>query len=135
MKIICKKCGEIFESLIIDKQLAWNEIFKASGKHVQHRHKAMFEEMQKAVITAVGALTVAMHTEEFCIIPEDEVRLMAIITTSQDVVMAAIGYDPANEEDEEFEDEDEDSVENDPQVGTVEVVTEEDKKEGVPINS
>ncbi len=126
MIMLCSKCGTRFESLIVDRELAWKELYTTSAKHIQHRHKGMFEEMQKAVMISITSLTTFMHVSEFCTIPEEEVILQAIVEKAQDIVMAAIGFDPEDDEDDVIED-DEDSIENDPQVGTVEVVTEEDK--------
>jgi hypothetical protein len=125
MKILCIKCGEIFESLIIDKAMAEKELFGATTRHVKTKHPAMFQEMQKAIGTCVLALTTCMHFNEFVTIPEDETEMQAAIDTTLEIVLAGLGYDP----DEEFEDEDEPDGEEQPNVGVIEMEPTEEREE------
>ena len=120
MIILCSKCGERFESLIIDQELAYKEVFGASCRHVKTKHPAMFAEMARAIAVSVGALTTFMHFEEFVVVPEDESKIQEGIAKSQEVVMAAMGFDPEDDEDEDIPDEDLDGGEM-PDVGVIEL--------------
>jgi predicted transcriptional regulator len=126
MIILCSKCGERFESLIIDQELAYKEVFNASCRHVKTKHAAMFAEMARAIAVSIGAMTTFMHFEEFVVVPEDETKIQEGIMKNQEVVMVAMGFDP--EDDEEDEDEDTDGGEL-PDVGVIELpdLTESDK--------
>jgi heterodisulfide reductase subunit C len=122
MRIICSKCGEVFESLIIDKEIAYKEVFDKSCKHVVKNHHAMYMTMGKAVGVSVNALTSFMHLSEFVVIPESEVRIQALMEQAQEIVMTAVGFE--REEDDEENDDGEDSKLD---VGTIELPDEEDK--------
>lgn len=113
MKLICSKCGTTFSSLIIDQELAYKEVFNKSVKHITTSHRAMFEEMQKSVAIGVGALTTFMHLSEFCLIPEDQIRLTAAMEQAQELILACVGYDP-EEDDEEDELEDANETTDEP---------------------
>ena len=126
MIILCSKCGERFESLIIDQELAYKEVFNTSCRHVKTKHPAMFAEMAKMVAMCVGAMATFMHFNEFAVVPEDEAKIQEGIVKNQEVVMAAMGFDPEDDEDEE-----EDELEGGelPDVGVIELpdLTESDK--------
>jgi len=98
---MCKKFGKAFESLIIDQELAYKEVFNASVKHVQQHHRVMFMDMQQSVAIGVNALTTFMHFNEFCLISEDQTRLTAGLEQAQELVMACLGYDPDGDEDDD----------------------------------
>lgn len=107
MRISCSKCNTQFESLIIDKDIAWKEIFTKSTNHLKFKHPAMFEEMKQTVAIAIGAITTFLHFSEFVTIPEDETEILERIEKCQEVGMTALGFDPEDDEDdEEFEDDD-----------------------------
>ena len=127
MIILCSKCGKRFESLIIDQNLAFKEISNASLRHIKVDHSAMFHEMSKAIAVSVIAMSTFMHFDEFVIVPEDELKIQEGLGKNQEIVMAAIGFDPDEEEDEE-EDESPDGGEL-PDVGVIELPdsTESDK--------
>jgi hypothetical protein len=121
MIILCSKCGERFESLIIAQELAYKEVFGASCRHVKTKHPAMFAEMARAIAMSVGALTTLMHLDEFVVVPEDEKVVIEAIDKNREIIMAALGYDPEDDEDEdEIEDEDTDGGEL-PDVGVIEL--------------
>ena len=107
MIITCSKCGEKFESLIIDREIAYTEIFNASCKHVKNKHNAMFLEMARAVAVSLGALTTFLHFNEFILVREEETFVVDKVEQAQEVVLAAMGFDPEEEEDEEDEGEEE----------------------------
>lgn len=103
MLMLCSKCGARFESLIVDRDLAFKEIMGVSMKHVQHRHKDMFNEMGKSMAICMAALSNFMHLSEFCIVPEEEEKIQDNMEQMQELVMVGIGFDP--EEDEEDDNE------------------------------
>ena len=118
MIILCSKCGERFESLIIDQELAYKEVFNTSCRHVKTKHPAMFAEMARAIAVSVGAMTTFMHFEEFVVVPEDETKIQEGIMKNQEVVMVAMGFDPEEEEDEEEDELDGGEL---PNVGVIEL--------------
>lgn len=105
MIVSCSKCGEVFKSLIIDKDIAFQAISKQTTEHVRKVHKNMFEEMHKMVMVCSMAMTTVMHFNEFVSVPEAESYINGVISKGLDTVMAGIGFD-AEEDDEDIEDED-----------------------------
>lgn len=101
----------MFESLIIDKQKAWQEVQKKSTEHVSKKHRGMFELAAKAILTASTALASVVHNSEFVIIPEDEEFGNQVIEFNTKTVMMAIGFEEEEEEEEDNEDEGEDNGE------------------------
>ena len=75
------------------------------------KHPAMFQEMSKAIAISVMSLTNFMHVNEFVVVPEDEKMINEMVTRDQDIVMAALGYDPGDEDDEEEEEDEEEITE------------------------
>lgn len=103
MKILCSKCGAIFESLIVDKKEAWKELQVKSTNHVMKKHKGTFELLAKGVQMASMALASIMHNNEFVIIPEDEKFPQEAMEFNENTVMMAIGYDYDEDEEDEVE--------------------------------
>ena len=83
----------------------------ASCRHVKTKHPAMFQEMSKAIAISVMSLTNFMHVNEFVVVPEDEKMINETVTRDQDIVMAALGYDPGDEDDDEEEEDEEEITE------------------------
>jgi hypothetical protein len=107
MRLICAKCGHVFESLIIDKEIAWQDVSKQSVDHVRKSHRAIAENLAKTVTIASINLAVVAHATEFLVIPEEEEFCQAKVSNAIETVMTAIGFDPSEIEEEETEDEEE----------------------------
>lgn len=105
MRLVCTKCGYVLESLIIDKEIAWQDVSKQSIEHVKKVHRRVAEELAKTVTIASINLAVVAHVTEFLVIPEEEEFCQAKVSDAIETVMVAIGFDP-NEEEEEGEIED-----------------------------
>lgn len=105
MRTACKMCGYQFESLILDKEMAFKEIEEKSTRHVAQKHPGECKEMQKAVAVIMPALLRVLHFGEFVMVPTDEEFVEARIDKSRDIVMAALGYDPEDMYEEEEEEE------------------------------
>ena len=128
MIIYCSKCGEKFYSLIIDQDIAYREVFNKSTQHVKNKHSDLFKEMLKAAGASMAALTTYMHFDEFVIVPDTENKITEIIEKAQEIVMAALGYDPGEEEDDEEDDIDSSEEGGEPDLGVIDLPEEEDKE-------
>ena len=106
MRLICAKCGHVFESLIIDKEIAWQDVSKQSVDHVRKSHRAIAENLAKAVTIASINLAVVAHANEFLVIPEEEEFCQAKVSNAIEIVMTAIGFDPSEIEEDEMENDD-----------------------------
>lgn len=111
MKIKCTQCNHPFESLIIDPEIAWKEVYTLLLKHVAKHHpkenQIAASEMQKVGLALVGFCTIAT----FCEIEEPAPKwLEDHITDMQDCIMQAIGFDPTDEDNEDSEENNEESV-------------------------
>jgi len=111
MRIVCSKCGEQFESLIVDRDLALKELETASSKHIHRRHKETYEQVAKAIAVCSVAIARLLHMTECVVIPEEEGYILEKIDEAQELVMMAIGYDPEEDEEDEDEEEGDDSLE------------------------
>ncbi len=105
MKILCSKCGDKFESLIIDQDMAFKEVMTSSMKHCRTKHKDQFELVGKAIAIGMANLTNFMHIDEFCVIPEDEEVVKGKVESMIETVMLGVGFDPEEDDEEETEDE------------------------------
>lgn len=109
MRVACKKCAYILESLILKQDEALKDLANKSTRHIAKEHKTDMEQMQKAVAIVMPALLEVMHFQEFMFVPEAETFLLEKLGKERDIVMAALGYDPSeDDEDEEDEEETED---------------------------
>ena len=112
MRLICAKCGNLFESLIIDKEIAWQDIQKQSVEHVKKKHMEEVRVLAQCVAIASVNLAMVSHALEFLVVPEQETFCKQKIDTAMETVMLAIGFDPDDTEDDE-EEEEESEVEGD----------------------
>jgi hypothetical protein len=104
MRVSCSKCNLVFESLIIDQDIAWKEILTKTSNHIKFKHLEMFKEMSQAVAVTMSHLTAFMHMSEFMIISDEEKEIQERLEKCQEVVMTAIGFDPYDEDEDEDED-------------------------------
>jgi hypothetical protein len=123
VRVKCSKCDTPFESLIIDRDIAWKEILTKSSNHIKFKHPAMFQEMSQTIAITITHLTTFMHMNEFVIVGEEETEIQERLEKCREVVMGAIGYDPMDDDiefDEEFLEDDDESAEEMP-VGDIEL--------------
>ncbi len=104
MKIICSKCGEVFESLILDQEIAFKDVLTHSMKHCNKKHREQFELVGKAVAIGMANLTNFMYIDEFVLIPEDEMLISEKVEKMIETVMLGVGYDPKEDDNDEEED-------------------------------
>lgn len=120
MKILCKVCGKTFESVIVDRDLAFREVEEMSTQHVRLHHKELFAAVAKGVQKCSFALARILHFDNCAVIPDDESYAIGKIEGTEELVMLALGYDPDVEEEEEEEEDDdnEEEIELDPTIPT-----------------
>lgn len=126
MRVVCGKCGDMFESLIIDQYLAWKELQDKTAKHafVKHHDEAVI--VAQAVQRAAIAIAMMLHVQEFVIVPTQEVFIMEQIAAARDVCMLAAGFEP-----EEADEADVSAIEEDKQqVSNIASMPSREEKEG-----
>lgn len=123
MSLRCSECKTLFNSLVIDNKLAFQDIYKGLMDHVIEKHKKQAEELSPISRVAVESLVLVFTLQSFAEIDESETALDKILTDAQVAVMQAIGYDPAEQVDVD-EDEEEDEEED---------KEEEEKEEEIPV--
>lgn len=101
MIIVCSKCGEKFESLIVDRDLALKELEGASSRHVHKKHRELYEQVAKAIAICSVSIARVVHMTECMVVPEEETYIQEKIDEAQEIVMIAVGFDPEEEEEEE----------------------------------
>lgn len=107
MRIACVKCGKPFESLIINQELAWKEIYGLALKHIMRQHNDVAAKLQGDVARLMVAASVYMTVSEALLVPEDEKFIAAHMEELQEVLMSAAGFDAEDIPDEEELEEDE----------------------------
>ena len=103
MRLVCSKCGHLVESLIIDQDLAWQEVFGSLNKHVLRQHPEVMGALTQAVKKVAAMLGAYMVINECAVVPEDQTYIINALDEMQVTVMMGIGYDPNDEEEEEEE--------------------------------
>ena len=124
MVILCSKCGERFESVIVDRDLAIKELSTTSTDHVRRKHRETFELLAKGIQKVSIAVATFMHFDECVTVPEEEKYILEKLDEVQELVMMAVGFDP--DEIEEDEEEEEGEIEEQPNIGTIELPEEQD---------
>jgi predicted ATPase with chaperone activity len=115
----------MFNSVIIDKKLAWDEVFTNLLKHADKKHKEVLVALQAANQKMVYVISTYMSASELAIVPEDETWVAEHLENMQEIIMQSAGYDP-----EEFEDEEEEEEElEQPDVGVIELPDSEESIE------
>lgn len=99
MKILCSKCGHVIESVIIERELAWAELFANLNKHIMRQHPQVMNVLTQAVKKVAAMLGAYMVMSECAVIPEDQDYVNNRMEEMQDLVMMGIGFDPEIEED------------------------------------
>ena len=123
MRLTCKECGEVFKSLIIDKQSALQEVSRNIGQHIESKHK----EVASSVARQIGDVLALAHNrlmylkfvkELDTISQEDErdSRQMFIFdnyNNQEDQLVSILQlplYEPEEEEEEETKEETKEQV-------------------------
>ena len=116
MRLVCSKCGLAFESVIIDRSIAFQELISKSQNHIKFKHPEEFKLLALGVQRALAALAVTIHFDECIMIPEEEVWVRDQIEENREMIMEAIGYKPEEDEEdgEEEEESDNEPIETDP---------------------
>lgn len=103
MRISCIVCGKEYQSLLIEQEKAWAEVYGNMIQHVSLSHPKLFKDLQStsvnaqmAIATYVSIVHVVKETERS---PWLNSRLEKIV----DSIMLAIGYEVAQDEEEEEE--------------------------------
>jgi hypothetical protein len=99
MKLTCVTCNKEFNSLIVDKVMAWNECYTKLINHTMKRHPEVIATLQVEIQKAIGSLTSYLTVTRLAQVPEDEVYLNLLVDEFQRDIMVAAGF----EEDDELE--------------------------------
>lgn len=121
MKVLCSKCGAVFDSVILDKELRIKQILQKLSEHALRKHNQNFQLLNKGLVKAVSCLSSLMLIDEFAVIPEDQTELQELHDDFEVIVMQSIGYDPDEIEDDDAVSDDE--IEDSEEVTEVEVPT------------
>lgn len=112
MKVGCVRCNKVFESLVIEPEIAWKDIFTEVQKHVVKKHpkfnQKILDSATKAQITIFSYIVITQTT----LTTEDNKWLDKRIGQMRDVIMRLIGYEPIEEEEETQEEEQEEENNN-----------------------
>jgi hypothetical protein len=129
MIVICKKCGYKFESLILNHDVAFEDINKKFNRHIEQKHADLIPELQQAMRMLQAALVMAVHYTEWALVPDNQDEVHKRLQKARDVVMVGIGFEP--EETEEEEEEEDDGEEEEPLEVEPGEVVEMEKKEDI----
>lgn len=103
MRANCSKCGAMFESLIINQDLAQAEVFRKLLTHAEHNHKDNMDLLKQGIVKCNVAMAFLLTVNEMMHVPESETYLKTQIEVNTDLIMSALGYDEDEEEVEEVE--------------------------------
>ena len=113
MRISCKLCGWTSESLIINKEIAFQECVTKNLRHIQQKHEDRMKQFALGLGAAINAFGEWLHFNEFVNVPEEETFIGDKLDNDLGVVMKAMGYDPDEEEEDEEENDDNEEEEDD----------------------
>ena len=133
MTLVCSKCGYQYHNVILDQQVALNDVAKKMNLHLETKHKDEAKAMQVALGQGIAALMMIGPFTEFLFVPEDEKFVREKMAEARGIVMALLGYDEDDYTEEEEEEEGEDNNENDEEVEVEELV--DVAPEPIPIDS
>ena len=98
MTIGCKFCVQLVSSLIIDNDLAFQDLTKRVLKHFQSKHSSELKETQQKIQQCSLAYLKYLSMTLAVAVPEDEKWLIEEVTKAQDIVMASLGFEAAERE-------------------------------------
>ena len=105
MQSSCKFCETMFISLIIDRELAFKQISEKMLEHAKRKHKEEVEQLARQIAMTQVALGQYMAFSKFGKFNTDEESSRWAYTEKVqkclDIVMAAIGFEPTEQEGEE----------------------------------
>ena len=92
MTLTCRRCGIIFDSLIIDGNLALQEVTNRLVMHCSHKHPQVTEILKTAIVKANLAVGGMLTLTELASISDDEKFINAKLDECQEIIMAAAGF-------------------------------------------
>lgn len=111
MKVGCVRCNKVFESLVIEPETAWKDIFTELTNHMNQKHpkynKIVLETAAKGQMAIFSYLVITQTAKA---ITDGNVWLDTRVDELRDNIMRLIGYEPV--EDEEIETEEEEKEDN-----------------------
>ena len=93
MTLFCQRCGEKFDSLIIDQNIAMREVTERIVKHCIAKHHEAFKLLQEGIVKVSLAAGGFLTLTELARVPEDEKFVIDKLSECQDILMAAVGFD------------------------------------------
>jgi len=101
MRVTCSTCKKVFESLVIDKVLAWNECYTNLMQHSIKRHPEVMAQLQVELQKVMVSVSAYVSVSRLADVPEDEPYINLLLDEFQREIMNAAGFDEAEEDDEE----------------------------------
>jgi hypothetical protein len=111
MRITCVSCKKVFESLVIDKVMAWNECYTNLMQHAVKRHPEVMAQLQVDLQKVMVSVSAYVSVSRLADVPEDEAYINLLLDEFQKEIMLAAGFDEVEESDDEEEEETEDEGE------------------------
>jgi len=112
MRLSCATCNKVFESLVIDKVMAWNECYTELMQHTIKRHPEVMAQLQVDLQKTMVSVSAYVSVSRLAVIPEDEAYINLLLDEFQKEIMNAAGFDEAEEDDIEDDDGEEEGEEN-----------------------
>lgn len=105
MRISCIACGKEYQSLLIEQEKAWMEVYGNIIQHVSLSHPKLFEKLRSTTLNAQMAIATYLSIAQT--VKEVETKtnpwLDSRLEKLVDSIMLAIGYEVAQDEEEEEE--------------------------------
>lgn len=104
MQVICKKCGKILKSLLIDQKQAIAEIASKTQRHLQHSHLQIVRDEFVPIMAQLNVgLSSYLSIQRYYDIPEDEFALLEAIEEDGEKLSTLIFGENEEEGEEEME--------------------------------
>lgn len=111
MTIKCLLCGKVFESLIIDKVMGWNECYTNLMQHCMKKHTEVMAQLQVEIQKVMVSVSAYMTCSRLAAVPDDETYINLLLDEFQSEIIIAAGYEEDVAEDEDDDEDDEDGEE------------------------
>jgi hypothetical protein len=112
MQIQCQRCKKVFDSLIIDKNMAWNECFTKLQSHVSRKHEEAIAQIQVELAKTMTSVAAYVTITNLAYVGPDEKYIHELLFEYQRDFLLAAGFthkelaEMEGEEGEEDEDDD-----------------------------
>lgn len=110
MKVGCVRCNKVFESLVIEPETAWKDIFTELTNHMNTKHpkynRIVLEAAAKGQMAICSYLVITQTAKA---VIDGNVWLDTRVDELRDSIMRLIGYEPIEEEEIQEEEKEEEN--------------------------